>query len=319
MNNLTNEEKDHIALMQMITQRIQEQKPYVLKGGTALMLAYGLDRFSEDLDFDVYSEFKGSHKANLSSTLKNIKGENFSVNNVTVRKDTDTVNRYRVNYQNSLNNEASLKIEISYRTPINRDEAIYKNGIYVLPIEKIAEFKINSVLDINNDSRTKARDLYDTNFIIKHYPNSISDEQIKNLTNINVDNLETRYKDSFKEDRILSKNKDLSIVILELSELSEKIAKERKLGTYINNEILTETNSLKDQLTKDNIKKDYPTISDNDAKTIELFVNYQLSQYQNPKAQQAILEKIQSQLPDIASGKIILPDLPTQDKGKGGR
>lgn len=81
----------------------------------------------------------------------------------------------------------------------------------------------------------------------------------------------------------------------------------------------TELEKLKSQLTKDNIKKDYPTISDNDAKTIELFVNYQLSQHQNPKAQQAILEKIQSQLPDIASRKIILPDLPTQDKDKGGR
>lgn len=167
MNNFTDEERDHIALMQMVTQKIQEQKPYVLKGGTALMLAYGLDRFSEDLDFDVYSDFKGSHKANLSSVLKNIKENNFKVSNISIRKDTDTVNRYRLNYQNSLNNEASLKIEISYRTPLDRENAIFKNGIYVLPIEKIAGFKINSVLDMNNDSRTKARDLYDANFIIK--------------------------------------------------------------------------------------------------------------------------------------------------------
>lgn len=33
-------------------------------------------------------------------------------------------------------------------------------------------------------------------------------------------NLKTRYKDSFEENRILNKNKDLSIVILELSEVS---------------------------------------------------------------------------------------------------
>lgn len=154
MNDFSNEEKDHVSLMKMVTQKIQETKPFVLKGGTALMIAYGLDRFSEDLDFDVYSDLKGSRRANLSSLLKNIKGENFSVSDVAIRKDTDTVNRYRVNYQNSLNNESSLKIEISYRTPLSREDAVLRNGIYVLPIEKIAEFKINSVLDINNDSRT---------------------------------------------------------------------------------------------------------------------------------------------------------------------
>lgn len=150
MNDFSNEEKDHVSLMKMVTQKIQETKPFVLKGGTALMIAYGLDRFSEDLDFDVYSDLKGSRRANLSSMLKNIKREN----DVAIRKDTDTVNRYRVNYPNSLNNEASLKIEISYPTPLSRADAVLRNGIYVLPIEKIAEFKINSVLDINNDSRT---------------------------------------------------------------------------------------------------------------------------------------------------------------------
>lgn len=317
MNNFTDEERDHIALMQMVTQKIQEQKPYVLKGGTALMLAYGLDRFSEDLDFDVYSDFKGSHKANLSSVLKNIKENNFKVSNISIRKDTDTVNRYRLNYQNSLNNEASLKIEISYRTPLDRENAIFKNSIYVLPIEKIAGFKINSVLDMNNDSRTKARDLYDANFIIKNYPNAVSDEQITNLLNINMDNLEVRYKDSFEEDRILSKNKDLSVVILELSEISEQIAKDRKLGKYQSDDT-SKSNTLKQQLSIEQIKKDYPAISDNNAKVIELFISTQLAKYHDkPNAQQAILEQIQSKLPDIASGKISLPDLPNQDKGKG--
>lgn len=317
MNNFTDEERDHIALMQMVTQKIQEQKPYVLKGGTALMLAYGLDIFSEDLDFDVYSDFKGSHKANLSSVLKNIKENNFKVSNISIRKDTDTVNRYRLNYQNSLNNEASLKIEISYRTPLDRENAIFKNSIYVLPIEKIAGFKINSVLDMNNDSRTKARDLYDANFIIKNYPNAVSDEQITNLLNINMDNLEVRYKDSFEEDRILSKNKDLSVVILELSEISEQIAKDRKLGKYQSDDT-SKSNTLKQQLSIEQIKKDYPAISDNNAKVIELFISTQLAKYHDkPNAQQAILEQIQSKLPDIASGKISLPDLPNQDKGKG--
>lgn len=72
------------------------------------------------------------------------------------------------------------------------------------------------------------------------------------------------------------------------------------------------------KLSIEQIKKDHPTISDNNAKAIELFINTQLAKYHDkPNAQQAILEQIQSKLPDIASGKISLPDLPNQDKEKG--
>jgi len=48
---LTNIEKDHYLLMTNIV-KILSDTPYVLKGGTALMFGYNLDRFSEDLDFD---------------------------------------------------------------------------------------------------------------------------------------------------------------------------------------------------------------------------------------------------------------------------
>lgn len=55
-------------------------------------------------------------------------------------------------------------------------------------------------------------------------------------------------------------------------------------------------------------------IFNDNALKVELFVNYQLSQYQNLTTQQVILEKIQSQLPNIASGKIKLPTTPELSK-----
>lgn len=48
---LTPLEKAHAKFMKAIVQSMADT-PYVLKGGTALMLGYALDRFSEDLDFD---------------------------------------------------------------------------------------------------------------------------------------------------------------------------------------------------------------------------------------------------------------------------
>ena len=43
--------KLHIDIMRDIARDIHDL-PMVLKVGTALLLCYGLDRFSEDLDFD---------------------------------------------------------------------------------------------------------------------------------------------------------------------------------------------------------------------------------------------------------------------------
>ncbi|WP_163598189.1 zeta toxin family protein [Moraxella catarrhalis] len=69
-------------------------------------------------------------------------------------------------------------------------------------------------------------------------------------------------------------------------------------------------------LSSKTIRKNYPNISEKNAQKIELLVNSMLEQYATPQAQQEILEKIHSQLPDIASGKITLPDPPTNDIGK---
>lgn len=50
----------HRRLMQAICETIHsEDKPLVLKGGTALLLGYNLQRFSEDLDFDLTVALKG--------------------------------------------------------------------------------------------------------------------------------------------------------------------------------------------------------------------------------------------------------------------
>ena len=47
----TPERELHIRLMRSISQDLHDL-PIVLKGGTAMLLCYGLDRFSKDLDFD---------------------------------------------------------------------------------------------------------------------------------------------------------------------------------------------------------------------------------------------------------------------------
>ena len=62
MDRRTAAEREHIAIMTAVASDLASL-PLALKGGTALLLCYGLDRFSEDIDLD------GRKKLNLRSRL----------------------------------------------------------------------------------------------------------------------------------------------------------------------------------------------------------------------------------------------------------
>jgi|GEM_PF-670680 len=222
-------EQVHIQLMREVLNKIQE-KPLVLKGGTALMLCYGLDRFSEDLDLDIKESYSGNGTINLINTLKGIQHSDFQIQNVAVKKDTPTVTRYMVDYLNKVDNERSkLKIEISYRTPAPENNVHFINGVNVLDVGEITKFKIGSVIDKEQDSRTKARDLYDAAFIAKKYPETLSDEHLNQLADLNIEYLQSRYQKSFTDDPLLYK-KDLDLIILNLHEdISNELAKRKDL------------------------------------------------------------------------------------------
>lgn len=132
---------------------------YILKGDTALMMCYDLDRFSEDIDLD------SRNKSQIGKSVK----EFCTRNGYTYRvaKDTETVKRFMVNYGNETR---PLKIEISYR---NRrfDPLEYTkiNGITVYNIEKLAILKEQTYM-----GRDKIRDLYDVVFISKNYWDKLS-------------------------------------------------------------------------------------------------------------------------------------------------
>ena len=79
-SNLTPFEETHIIVMKAIAMAVADT-PMVLKGGTALLLIYGLDRFSEDLDFD-------SGKAiNLENRIQQAASKHVRVKKIDVLKD----------------------------------------------------------------------------------------------------------------------------------------------------------------------------------------------------------------------------------------
>lgn len=136
---------------------------FVLKGGTALLKCYGLDRFSEDIDLD-------SESKDIIEIV-----DAFCQNNdyeYRVAKNTDTVKRCMIHY----GGQKPLKIEVSYRRrEIPNEETEIINGIRVYNIDRLASMKASAYM-----SRDRIRDLYDVSFIVNHYFDELS-EPVKNL------------------------------------------------------------------------------------------------------------------------------------------
>jgi predicted nucleotidyltransferase component of viral defense system len=185
--NLTPEQKIHVDVMLAIAKSVADT-PMVLKGGTALLLIYQLDRFSEDLDFD------SSKKMRLESRIQEAVSTYVKVKSIDLLKDTDTVSRYR----------------LVYETPC---------GIRVYPIQTLIQQKLNAL-----ENRTRARDLYDVSFLARKYPNLFTNSGLVRLQGIlkDLDALERRFMPDFEEDSILGKE-DVAKLVISLQESSKQI------------------------------------------------------------------------------------------------
>lgn len=137
--------------------------PFVLKGGTALMECYGLDRFSEDIDLDALrSNVPSSRFFGVIDSVCSREGYSWRK-----AKDTPTVRRAFVDYGIP---ERPLKIELSLRhhsIPVEKTTTV--NGILTYTISELCKLKCAAYM-----SRDKIRDLFDVSFIADRYYDQLS-------------------------------------------------------------------------------------------------------------------------------------------------
>ena len=187
---LTSLEKKHIEFMAEIARSLVGA-PMVLKGGAALILAYGLDRYSDDLDFD------SSVSLNLDKKIKSsAKNQNITVNSIVLKKDTETTKRYIVTYQ-SKEGKARLKIETSFRdAEIEIDTVTIIDGIKTYKAGMLVGQKLHA-----SENRDKVRDLYDIAFLVNNYSSAFSGNQLARLAELakDPDYLVTKYKEDYQE------------------------------------------------------------------------------------------------------------------------
>ena len=220
---LSAREKVHVQLMANVARSLSDT-PMVLKGGTALLLAYGLDRHSTDLDFDSAKAIRLEHRLTQVPLPANVK-----ILGVDCLKDTQTTLRYRLNYQTEYGIER-LKIETSLRTQPEESEVI--NGIRVYGLSTLLEQKLSAI-----EHRTTARDLYDIHFLVHKHPEAISDASGEKLQAVfrNMDDLEKRFAPAFREDTILAQA-DLSMLLLQLNETLEEKRIQQKAEAWLQDE-----------------------------------------------------------------------------------
>lgn len=157
--------QDHGQAIKRMLQGINSSpsNPFILKGGTALMECYGLDRFSEDIDLDAL-------RSNVpASRFFNVIDSTCSREGYTWRKakDTPTVRRAFIDYGIP---ERPLKIELSLRhRVIPPEKTTTVNGILTYTISELCKLKCAAYM-----SRDKIRDLFDVSFIADRYYDQLS-------------------------------------------------------------------------------------------------------------------------------------------------
>mgnify|MGYP000899467515 CR=1 FL=1 len=201
-------QKDRIDKIKKILPKLGEN--YVLKGGTALLLYYGLDRFSEDVDLDSISG-----NMNILNKLKTI-GQNKW--NMIIKKDTETVFRVMVDYGATNNyGDYPLKIEISSRNKKFLQSKIYdyKNiaGVNVYSLEEILKMKI--------------RDFYDLSYFLKKQPEKFTKDMLidfkERMDYKNLDTLSYLLKEEFEKNELKDISKNSEEIVLETYDKIENL------------------------------------------------------------------------------------------------
>ena len=158
-----------LEIMKEILECVSEN--FILKGGTALKFYYGLDRYSDDLDFDSVS-----NNMDIIKCLK--KHKDFTSWKIYEKKVTESSVRLTIDYgaKSSLGNYP-LEIDISGRNKMllrNKELAYSKiNGVCIYDIEVIAQMKRQAFL-----SRDKIRDFYDIGFLLEKYPHCFDKQNL---------------------------------------------------------------------------------------------------------------------------------------------
>ncbi len=193
---LTPKQELHEGLMRAVALRLQST-PYVLKGVTALALLCGLDRHSEDLDFDDC----GNRFSIENQVRDGLQDGGASMSEFIHDYETWKGQRFKAHYIDpDTGADRLLMIELSSRSEPNPDDIVFVDGIRTYRLPALFDQEMKPA-----DDRVKARDLFDIGFLARTHGNGLSSDQIERADSLSRDyeDLADRYRQAFEEDALL--------------------------------------------------------------------------------------------------------------------
>ena len=140
---------------------------FILKDGTALLMCYELDRFSEDINLD------GKCRSISRYINDYCNSRNFGMR---AAENTDIVQKFMINYGDEYK---SLNIEVSFRRKFISENTFKKiNGILVYDINTLCLMKLSAY-----QTGDKITDLYDLTFICSRYWDKLSESTVDIIRN----------------------------------------------------------------------------------------------------------------------------------------
>lgn len=198
---------ERLNLMKEILRSVGDN--YIFKGGTALRFYYGLDRYSEDLDFDTIS--------NNMDIVKRLKShKDFKNWQIYEKKFSETSSRFTIDYGAMTPlGKYPLKIDISGRNKmlLRNNQLPYSkiNGVCVYNIETIIQMKRQAFL-----SRNKIRDFYDIGFLLEKYPQHFNKQNLIDIAEkihySDADRLNTLLMDEVETHKLMIDKKNIEFV-----------------------------------------------------------------------------------------------------------
>ena len=207
----------HERLMREVLKRVRGLD-LVLKGGSALAFAYGLERHSTDLDFDAARrvELRGClRRAVRAAGVEVLRAE---------RDDWKKKQRFRAWYASPFEEEAPyLKVDVRFRPGPDRRAIAIVDGIRTYGVEAIFDQKVAAMR-----SRVQARDLFDLAFVMKAHGGRLGDDRIRWADAYLADwkQAKRRYAAAFRRDEVL---RDLATVDETLARFRRAVATQRSL------------------------------------------------------------------------------------------
>jgi len=100
------------------------------------------------------------------------------MHNLRIAKNTWAVCCHIVQYRDDAMKPLEVEVEVSYRQADQIDEAdvTVTDSIRTYTIDKLASLKIDALVN-----RTKARDIFDTSYLLAKYPEAITDTDLRRI------------------------------------------------------------------------------------------------------------------------------------------